>query len=278
MTDPIRELTAQLASDPQSLVFLELGEALRGRGQPAAAYKVARMGVNRYPELAASHDLLARVLADQGDRHAAAEAWRRVLELSPGHIGANKGLAFLAFRAGDPEGALPFLESALGAAPGDEGLAIAVQRVRTALDSAATRAASAAAAAQTSAQAAATGVLRGVEGFEPFEDARGVVLLDAQGLRLAGTLEAPDGTDVSDALAAHLQGVSREASRAARLLDLGAWETVTAESADGHLLVLPPTQSTVLVLLRDARVPVGRLGLIAEQAARAARNWLERLA
>ncbi len=271
MTDPIRELTAQLASDPQSLVFLELGEALRNRGQPAAAYKVARMGVNRYPELAASHDLLARVLADQGDRHAAAEAWRRVLELSPGHLGANKGLAFLAFRAGDPEGALPFLESALGAAPDDEGLAIAVRRVRTALDGAAARAATAAARSAPSA-------LRGAEGFEPFEDAQGVVLLDTQGLRLAGTLEAPDGRDVSDAVAAHLQGVSREASRAARLLDLGAWESVTAESPDGHLLVLPPTQSTVLLLLRDARVPVGRLGLIAEQAARAARSWLERLA
>lgn len=271
MTDPIRELTAQLASDPQSLVFLELGEQLRNRGQPAAAYKVARMGVNRYPELAASHDLLARVQADQGDRHAAAEAWRRVLELSPGHIGANKGLAFLAFRAGDPEGALPFLEAALGAAPGDEGLAVAVQRVRTALDGAAARAASAA-------QAASATALRGAEGFEPFEDARGVVLLDTQGLRLAGTLEAPDGSDVSDAVAAHLQGVSREATRAARLLELGAWESVTAESADGHLLILAPTQSTVLLLLRDARVPVGRLGLIAEQAARAARNWLERLA
>ncbi len=274
MTDPIRELTAQLASDPQSLVFLELGEALRTRGQPAAAYKVARMGVNRYPELAASHDLLARVLADQGDRHAAAEAWRRVLELSPGHIGANKGLAFLAFRAGDPEGALPFLESALGAAPDDEGLAVAVKRVRTALDGAAARAASAAEAAQAHPPSA----LRGAEGFEPFEEARGVVLLDTQGLRLAGTLEAPDGSDVSDAVAAHLQGVSREASRAARLLDLGAWESVTAESPDGHLLVLPPTQSTVLLLLRDARVPVGRLGLMAEQAARAARSWLERLA
>ena len=246
MTDPIRELTAQLASDPQSLVFLELGEALRNRGQPAAAHKVARMGVNRYPELAASHDLLARVLADQGDRHAAAEAWRRVLELSPGHIGANKGLAFLAFRRGRSRGALPFLEAALGAAPGDEGLAIAVERVRTALDSAAARAtASAVIAANT------PSALRGVEGFEPFEDARGVVLLDTQGLRLAGTVNAPDGSDVSDAVAAHLQGVSREAARAARLLDLGAWESVTAESADGHLLVQPPTPSTVLLLLRD---------------------------
>ncbi len=272
MTDPIRELTAQLASDPQSLVFLELGEALRNRGQPQAAYKVARMGVNRYPELAASHDLLARVLADIGDRHAATEAWRRVLELSPGHVGANKGLAFLAFRAGDPEGALPFLEAALGTTPDDEGLAMAVQRVQTALNGAATRAA-AAAAAQPPPSA-----LRGAEGFEPFEDARGVVLLDTQGLRLAGTVEAPDGSDVSDPVAAHLQGVSREAARAARLLDLGAWESVSAESPDGHLVVLAPTPATVLLLLRDARVPVGRLGLIAEQAARAARGWLERLA
>ena len=274
MTDPIRELTAQLASDPQSLVFLELGEALRNRGQPAAAYKVARMGVNRYPELAASHDLLARVLADQGDRHAAAEAWRRVLELSPGHIGANKGLAFLAFRAGDPEGALPFLEAALGAAPGDEGLAIAVQRVRTALDGAAARAAAAAAG-------------RAGGGHRRFAAPRGSSRSRMPAAwccsmrRACGWPERsrhPMARDVSDALAAHLQGVSREASRAARLLDLGAWEGVTAESADGHLMVLPPTQSTVLVLLRDARVPVGRLGLIAEQAARAARNWLERLA
>lgn len=275
MTDPIRELTAQLAADPQSLVFLELGEALRNRGQPAAAYKVARMGVNRYPELAASHDLLARVLADQGDRHAAAEAWRRVLELSPGHVGANKGLAFLAFRAGDPEGALPFLESALGAAPGDEGLNVAVQRVRTALEASAARAAATASAATSD---NGSGRLPGAESLEPFEEARGVVLLDTQGLRLAGMVEAPDGSDVSDTVAAHLQGVSREAARAARLLDLGAWEAVTAESADGHLVVMPPTPATVLLLLRDARVPVGRMGMIAEQAARAARRWLERMA
>ena len=276
MTDPIRELTAQLAADPQSLVFLELGEALRGRGQPAAAYKVARMGVNRYPELAAAHDLLARVLSDQGDRHAAAEAWRRVLELAPGHVGANKGLAFLAFRAGDPEGALPFLESALGAAPGDEGLNLAVQRVRTALEVSAARAA----AASAPAAALANGLRAqpGGESLEPLDEARGVVLLDTQGLRLAGTLEAPDGSDVSDTVAAHLQGVSREAARAARLLELGAWEAVSAESDDGHLVVLQPTPATVLLLLRDARVPVGRLAMIAEQAARAARRWLEQMA
>ncbi len=267
MTDPIRELTAQLASDPQSLVFLELGEALRLRGQLAAGYKVARMGTNRYPELSAGHDLLARIQADQGDRHAAAESWRRVLELSPGHSGANKGLAFLAFRAGDSAAALPHLEAALAAAPDDEGLRAAVSRVRAALDHARERA-----------DAASITALPGTESFEPFETARGVVLLDAQGLRLAGELAAPDGTPVADAVAAHLQGVSREASRAARLLGLGAWQSVSAEALDGHLVVLPPTPSTVLLLVRDPRVPVGRLALLAEQAARAARVWLERMA
>lgn len=267
MTDPIRELTQQLASDPQSLVFLELGEALRIRGQLGAAYKVARMGTNRYPELAAGHDLLARIQADQGDRHAAAESWKRVLELTPDHAGANKGLAFLAFRAGDPAGALPFLEAALGSAPDDDGLRSAVARVRAALDLAHART-----------EPASISALPGTESFEPFESARGVVLLDAQGLRLAGELTAPDGTQVGDKVAAQLQGVSREASRAARLLGLGAWERVTAESLDGHLVVLPPTPSTVLLLVRDPRVPVGRLALLADQAARAARTWLERMA
>ena len=267
MTDPIRDLTARLAADPQSLVFLELGEALRVRGQLGAAYKVARMGTNRYPELAEAHDLLARILADQGDRHAAAEAWKRVLDVSPQHVGALKGLAFLAFRAGDPASALPYLEAALASAPDDEGLATAVTRIHASMEVAARKP-----------EPEPVRQLPGVETFEPFESARGVVLLDAQGLRLAGELAAPDGTEVGDAVAAHLQGVSREAGRAARLLGLGAWQSVSAESPDGHLVVQPPTSATVLLLVRDPRVPVGRLALMADQASRAARAWLERLA
>ena len=45
MSDDIRGMTAELAADPDSLVFLELGEALRRRGQPDAAFKVARTGL-----------------------------------------------------------------------------------------------------------------------------------------------------------------------------------------------------------------------------------------
>ena len=59
MSDEIRALTARLADEPTSLAFLELGEALRRRGQYDAAAKVARGGLSRYPGLADAHDLVA---------------------------------------------------------------------------------------------------------------------------------------------------------------------------------------------------------------------------
>jgi hypothetical protein len=58
MPDDIRAMTAELAADPASLVFLDLAEALRRRGQLDAAQKVTRTGLARYPELAAAHDPL----------------------------------------------------------------------------------------------------------------------------------------------------------------------------------------------------------------------------
>ena len=51
MSDDVRALTAQLAADPASLVFLPLGEALRRRGQLDAAQKVALQGLGRDPHL-----------------------------------------------------------------------------------------------------------------------------------------------------------------------------------------------------------------------------------
>ena len=106
MTDDIRTLTARVADDPSSLAFLDLGEALRRRGQLEAAYKVARGGLGRYPGLADAHDLLARILGDQGDLAGAFDAWAEALRLDPMRIGALKGIAFLYFRAGDIPAAL----------------------------------------------------------------------------------------------------------------------------------------------------------------------------
>jgi predicted regulator of Ras-like GTPase activity (Roadblock/LC7/MglB family) len=110
----------------------------------------------------------------------------------------------------------------------------------------------------------------GVDGGE-----RGLLLIDGNGLRLGGGLASPGGMEAGDRVAAQLAGVSREAARATRLLGLGSWHTIAIECPDGHLVLAQSTADTVLLASRDPSVPIGRIGLLAERAARAARTWLE---
>ena len=102
------------------------------------------------------------------------------------------------------------------------------------------------------------------------------VLVDAQGRLLSGALRRTDGSDGSDAVAAELVGVSREAGRATRLLELGSWCSLSLDCDGGHFYILPPTPETVLLAGAQAGMPAGRLALFAERAAASARRWLER--
>ena len=288
-TEDIRVLTSQLAADPSSLVFLPLGEALRRRGQLEAAQKIAVAGLTRYPDLADAHDLLARVLGDQGDLERAFDEWDIALRMDPRHAGAHKGIGFLYFVAGDLPLALEHLSAAQAADPEAEGVAAAVARVREAIAArehpgatpssvrAPTEAVIAAAltpAAPELPEAAAPGEDAIFAGLEGARD--GLLLLDGNGLRLGGGLISPSGVPVGDTVAAHLAGVFKDASRAARLLELGAWRSVAAESGDATFFLSAPNADSLLLLVRDNSVPIGRLAWHAERAATAARAWLER--
>jgi len=277
VTDDIRALTARMADEPSSLAFLELGEALRRRGQIDAAYKVARGGLSRYPGLADAHDLLGRILGDQGDLAGAFDAWADALRFDPMRSGALKGIGFLYFRAGNIEAALEHLQRAADIDPDDESIAQALARVRAAAR--ATPAGQPEPAADTIALAPAaepagdsgntTPVFSGLENGD-----QGVMLVDGNGLRLSGNLRSPSNEDVGDRVAAELAGVSKEASRTAKLLGLGAWVAIAVESPEGNLFLVPPTPQTLLLTMRDSSLPMARLGLIAERAARDARAWL----
>jgi len=129
VSDEIRALTARLADEPTSLAFLELGEALRRRGQYDAAAKVARGGLSRYPGLADAHDLVARILSDQGDLAGAFDAWADAIRLDPMRSSALKGLAFLYFRAGEVPAALEHLARAAEADPDDVTIPAAIARI-----------------------------------------------------------------------------------------------------------------------------------------------------
>jgi tetratricopeptide (TPR) repeat protein len=296
MADDIRAMTAELAADPASLVFLDLAEALRRRGQLDAAQTVTRNGLTRYPELASAHDLAARIFVDRGDLDRAFESWVTALKHDPALLAAHKGLGFLYFRAGDSVSAERHLAYVAEADPGDAGIGVALERVRAPLprmgDKAEEHPESAAATSEDAPgppasrpasealrfsldpddHAAAENVFAGLEG-----SADSLLLVDGNGLRLGGGLRSPDGADVADTVAAQLAGVAREAARTARLLALGDWKGLAIEAPGGSCYLVAPTAETLLFTARGPDLPMGRVARLAERAAAEARRWLEEL-
>ncbi len=252
MTDDIRALTAAVAADPSSLLFLELAEQLRARRLLAQAQVVAERGLERYPSLASAHALLGRIRCDAQDHPGAADAWRQALVHDPANLDARKGLAYLDWRNGDAAAARAALEALAAQHPGDASVRLALGLVNGDTPAAAP---------------AATTAESGL--------AEGTVLMDDAGMRLAGTLVREDGAEVGERVAAELAGAAREAARAAALLGLGDWQAMAVEATAGGLHVVAPTESTLLAAVRDRATPPGRLALVADQAARAARAWLE---
>jgi len=272
MADEIKALSAQLAQDPDSLVFLRLGELLRHKGQLDTAHRVALTGLQRHPHMADAHDLYARILADKHDYERAFDEWDMTLRIAPGHVGALKGLAFLYFKVGDIEQAAAHLDEARRHAPDDAGIA---QALALAQGGAPTHAA-AAAAAELAPPPAAAAPLEEARVFAGLEGAdEGLLLLDAAGRVLGGALKDREGHDVAEAVAAYLAGVSQEAGRTAKLLGLGRWTGLAAEGQHGHVHLAAPTGDALLLVMRDRAVPMGRLAIIAQRAALAARRWLE---
>jgi tetratricopeptide (TPR) repeat protein len=272
MADEIKTLSADLAQDPDSLVFLRLGELLRRKGQLDIAHRVALTGLERHPHLADAHDLYARILADKREYERAFDEWDMALRIVPDHVGALKGLAFLYFKIGDVDQAAAHLEAAQRAAPADASITQALAMARSGQRPAPAHAEPAAgeplaAAAQPLEDAR---VFAGLEGAQ-----EGLLLLDASGRVLGGALKDPGGRDVTDAVAAYLAGVSQEAARTAKLLSLGGWTGLAAEGQRGHVHLTPPTGAALLLVVRDRAVPMGRLAIIGQRAAVAARRWLE---
>src|SRR5260221_1223656 len=113
-------------------------------------------------------------------------------------------------------------------------------------------------------------VFAGSEGAQ-----EGLLLLDGSGRVLGGALKDAGGGDGTDGGAAYLAGVSQEAARTVKLLGLGKWTGVAAEGKLGHVHLAPPSSDALLLVVRDRAVPMGRLAIIAQRAALAARRWLE---
>jgi predicted regulator of Ras-like GTPase activity (Roadblock/LC7/MglB family) len=281
--EEIRAMSEQLAADPSSLVFLPLCEALLARGDLAHAARVARRGADRHGGRADAQDLVARIALAQGDPATAEAAWTNALRIHADFGAAHRGLGFLRYQQGRLDEAEQHLGIVRAAQPNDPALeaafkAVQVARAELAASSEVTEV-SVAPAARASRPSASFVALTGAESANSlFEEALGdtsqvALLLDRDGLVVAGHYTTADGSDLGAVIGAHLSGVSEEAARAMRHFGLGAWTRIALE-AEAATISMAPSGEGVTLVAAPKEVPLGFVRRTLDQCASLARRWL----
>jgi predicted Zn-dependent protease/predicted regulator of Ras-like GTPase activity (Roadblock/LC7/MglB family) len=282
MRDEIRRLSDELAHDPASLVFMQLAEALRRHGQLDHALRIAARGVERHPNNADAHDLLARIAVDRGKLDRAFTAWEAVLRLAPTHVGARTGIGFLCFQQGRLEEAEAHLSDAAECDPTDAGVAAALSHVREKRGNAGGAGANAAAPKShrplQTLSAARTDDPRMLFAELLQEADQTAVLLDRDGLVLGGAYFTWDGRDVAQEVGAALSGVSDEADRATKYLGIGEWNTIVVETEAAAVAIAPTEADGLVVLAAGSSTPLGLTQRLLERCVARAREWLARVA
>lgn len=272
MADEIRRLSEELARDPASPVYLELGEALRRGGQLDLALKVALRGLERHPHDADSHDLLARIAVDRGELERAFDEWDMVRRIAPAHLGARKGMGYVLFKQGKYAEAQTYLSEASALDGEDETVATALAMVRVRLREL----------GEQGDQGADSLAVRSVRAVRPERlfDAiteggeHTALLLDATGLVMAGTYVTQDGRDVAQEVGAELSGVSDEARRAMRHLGLGDWSSLTVETDAAVVAMAPMRDDALLLIAASKAMPLGLVHRVLDRCVERANGWL----
>lgn len=264
MADDIRRWSDELARDPSSLVFLQLGEALRRRGQAEIALKIALRGLERHPRHVEAHDLVARIAVDGRDFARAREEWEIVLRLAPDHVGAMKGLGYLSFQQGRFDDAEQYLSQA-AAGGGGADVSNALETVRR------------------SSVTAPTSIVEPSNSLDSqrifadllLDDGQTALLLDASGYVLGGLYLDSVGDDVSQDIGAQLSGISDEVERSMRHLDIGGWQSIVFETQVAVVAMAPAADNTLVVVAASRSTPLGLLRRLLDRCAERAAEWLD---
>jgi tetratricopeptide (TPR) repeat protein len=264
VSNDIQRWTDELARDPGSLAFLELGEALRREGQIDVALTIVRRGLDRHPGHVDAHSLMARIAIDKRDFARAAEEWQTVLRLSPDHVGALKGLGYVSYQEGRLEEAERYLNQA-ATHGGGAAVAAALDSVR--------RASEELSPATIAAPAPSDPQWLFADLFVDAEQT--ALLLDESGFVLGGVYLDADGIDLAHEIGAQLSGISDEAVRATRHLGIGDWKSIVFETEVAAVAMAPSANKGLLVVAASRATPLGLLRRLLDQCARRSRCWLE---
>ena len=304
----IERWTREVAEDPGAPSFVELARAYRAQGRRDAAREVVLQGLEQRPEHIPAHALLALIHVEDGDRQKAGDEWQTVLRLEPRNFDASRGLGFLALERGDLSAARRHLETAAEARPRDPAVRQAlevldrreadrgsrivdrgsrivdrgsriVDRGSRIVDRGGGGAGSGNAAPPGDGTTTGAGgewiadparLFDELDGGAPF---LGAVVLDEQGLILAGRLEL-DGAR-SDLLGALINTAVEEARRATDLLGLGGWEGMLLDCDRATLHVAGLADGMVVLLAVEREAPAGWAVRMAARARRLARRYME---
>jgi tetratricopeptide (TPR) repeat protein len=264
MADDIRRWSDELARDPSSLVFLQLGEALRRRGQGEIALKIALRGLERHPRHAEAHDLVARIAVDQRNFVRAREEWEIVLRLAPDHVGAMKGLGYLSFQQGRFDDAEQYLSQA-AAGGGGADVSNALETVRRSSVTAST----------LSVETSPVHDPQRIFADLLLDDGQTALLLDGSGYVLGGLYLDSMGGDVSQDIGAQLSGITDEVERSMRHLDIGDWRSIIFETHVAVVAMAPATDGSLVVVAASRSTPLGLLRRLLDRCAERAAAWLE---
>jgi tetratricopeptide (TPR) repeat protein len=285
MADEISRWSEELARDPASLVFLQLGEALRRQGQLEVALKIALRGLERHARSGDAHDLVARIAVDRRDFARAFSEWEAVLRLVPDHVGAMKGLGYLSFQQGRFDAAERFLNDAVaGGADATVVNALAtVRRSSGSIDATIAPMAPTAPVRYSPVVELANARPRAV-GADPqylfaellIDDGQTAMLLDASGFVMAGVYLDPDAHDISQDVGAQLSGISDEVQRSTRHLDIGEWRSITFETHAAVVAMAPSADSGLVVVAASRATALGLLRRLLDRCVEQANGWLGR--
>jgi predicted regulator of Ras-like GTPase activity (Roadblock/LC7/MglB family) len=263
MADDIRRLSNELARDPSSLVFLQLGEALRREGQVDVALRIALRGVERHPRNTEAHDLVARIAVDRRDLARAFEEWEAVLKLDPTNVSAMKGLGYVCFQYGRFADAEWYLGQA-AARGGGAAVSTALETVRRTSDD-----------ASASNDGALPADPQWLFADLLVEEGQTALLLDGNGYVVGGLYMDDSGEDLGEEIGAQLSGISDEVQRSTRHLDLGEWRSIMFETHEVVVAMAPSADDSLVVVAADRATPLGLIRRLLERCADRAASWLK---
>ena len=230
MADDIRRWSDELARDPSSLVFLQLGEALRRQRS------ARRRAQDRAARTRAASDERRRARSGGAHRRRPPRFRARVRRVGsgaaprPDHLGAMKGLGLRVLPAGPVRRRRAISQPGGGAGRRRSDVTSALETVR-----------------RSSGRRRRRRPLRRRHPATPqwlfadllVDDGQTALLLDENGYVLGGLYVDDEGNDLAQEIGAQLSGISDEVVRSTRHLDIGDWRSIVFETQVAVVAMAP---------------------------------------